>query len=217
MEDSGTMLKGQKVEDSIEVLPQPGLQAEETDVEVSGLHTLGRLPARVFVGGTLTRIVKTPAHQAHLEEEDGVGQCQPYSKTQPVCLSVKGLPPDPAGRTCTLPDSQPPPSPTSHLEKPVSPLKENRAPRFSCRGRRDKRQCHPGQMSPKHLPGSAGMAFLPLQGLSSCSIPLHRNWSVTTSLTFIKLGKAFLFSETALIQFVRCNTGSRREERAGRH
>lgn len=48
----------------------------------------------------------------------------------------------------------------------------------------------------------ARTSYLPLQGLSSPSIPLHRNWSVTTSLTFVKLGKRFLFSETALIQLV---------------
>lgn len=140
------MLKGQKVEDSIQVLTQPGLQAEEIDVEVSGLHTLGGLPAQVFVGGTLTRVVKTPAHQAHLEEETR-GWTVPALLQDSTLLFLKGLPPDPARRTHTLPGSQPLPSPTSHLEKSISPLKENRAPRFSCRERRDKSQCHPGQMS----------------------------------------------------------------------
>lgn len=79
------MLKRQKVQDASQVLSQPGLQAEEIDVEVSRLNTLGRLPEGVSLRGTETRVIKTPAHQAHLEE-------------------------------------------------PVSPLKENRAPRLSSAG-----------------------------------------------------------------------------------
>ena len=62
------MLKRQKVEDAIQVLPQPGLQAEETDVEVSRPNTMRRVPAGVFVGGTMTRVEKAPTHQAHLEK-----------------------------------------------------------------------------------------------------------------------------------------------------
>lgn len=79
------MLKRQKVQDAIQVLSQPGLQAEEIDVEVSRLNTLGRLPEGVSLRGTETRVIKTPAHQAHLgEEQQGWISWQPHSKTQPV-------------------------------------------------------------------------------------------------------------------------------------
>lgn len=47
----------------------------------------------------------------------------------------------------------------------------------------------------------------PLQGLSSSLVPLHRNWSVTTSLTSVKLGNVFLSWETTLIQLVHCSRG----------
>lgn len=64
------MSKGQKVQDPLQVLPQPGLQAEEIDVEISRLDTRRRrLPAGVLVGGAETRVIKTPAHQGHLGEE----------------------------------------------------------------------------------------------------------------------------------------------------
>lgn len=192
------------------MLPQPGLQAEKIDVEVSRLYTLGRLLARVFVGGTLTRIVKTPAHQAHLEEERmGLGS---------------------ASLTPRLNPSVPQRAPTRPCKKNLHPAWPHFPPGKTCISAQGK--LHPqillqgkkGQetVSPRAdlsvtSRGSAGVAFSPLQGLSSCSIPLHRNWSVTTSLTSVKPGKAFLFSETALIQFSRCNAGSRREEHARRH
>lgn len=70
--ESVTVLKGQKVEDTIQVLPQPGLQPEETDVEVPRHNAMRRLPAQVFVGGTVTRVKKTPTHQAHLEGRDNM-------------------------------------------------------------------------------------------------------------------------------------------------
>lgn len=44
----------------------------------------------------------------------------------------------------------------------------------------------------------------PLQGLSSSLVPLQRNWSVTTSLTLVKLGNVTLSWETAWIQLVHC-------------
>lgn len=47
----------------------------------------------------------------------------------------------------------------------------------------------------------------PLQGLSSSPVPLHRNWSVTTSLTSVKLGNVFLSWETTLIQLAHCSRG----------
>lgn len=80
------MLKGQEVQDTVQVLPQPGLKAEEVDVEVSRLNTGGRLPAGVCVGETVTRVVKTPAHQAHLEGRDNKGgdSGSPLSKPQPL-------------------------------------------------------------------------------------------------------------------------------------
>ena len=62
------MLKWQKVQDTIQVLPQPGLQAEKTNVEVPWQNTTWRFLSQVFVGGTMTRVKKTPTHQAHLEE-----------------------------------------------------------------------------------------------------------------------------------------------------
>lgn len=58
-------------------------------------------------------------------------------------------------------------------------------------------------------PWEPGNGCLPLQGLSSFSIPLQRNCSVTTSLTFVKLGKMFLLWETALIQLVHCREDDR--------
>lgn len=45
----------------------------------------------------------------------------------------------------------------------------------------------------------------PLQGLSSSPVPLHRNWSVTTSLTSVKLGNIFLSWETTSIQLAHCS------------
>ena len=49
----------------------------------------------------------------------------------------------------------------------------------------------------------------PLQGLSSPWVPLHRNWSVTTSLTSVRLGNVVLSSRTTLTQFVHCRRGRR--------
>lgn len=46
-----------------------------------------------------------------------------------------------------------------------------------------------------------------MQGLSSFSVPLHKNWSVTTSLTSFKSGNVILSWETASIQLVHCNRG----------
>lgn len=139
------MLKRQKVQDAIQVLPQPGLQAEEIDVEVSRMNTLGRLPEGVSLRGTETRVIKTPAHQAHLgEEQRGWISWWPHSKTQPV-WSLHGSHLTPQEGLVPCLGTQPPPSPASHLEEPVSPLKENRAPRLSCRERRGKRRCHPWQ------------------------------------------------------------------------
>lgn len=46
-----------------------------------------------------------------------------------------------------------------------------------------------------------------MQGLSSFPVPLHRNWSVTTSRTSFKLGNIALSWETASIQLVHCSRG----------
>lgn len=57
------------------MLPQPGLQAEQTDVEIPWRWdpATGRFLAGVFIS-TATGVVETPAHQAHLEEgENGTG------------------------------------------------------------------------------------------------------------------------------------------------
>lgn len=57
------------------MLPQPGLQAEEIDVEISWFRHLapGGSLAGVFIRAA-TGVVETPAHQAHLEEgENGLG------------------------------------------------------------------------------------------------------------------------------------------------
>jgi hypothetical protein len=63
------LLKGQKVQNALQVPPQPGLQAEKINVEVPGRwDARGSLFAGIFVGGAKTRVVETPAHQAHLEE-----------------------------------------------------------------------------------------------------------------------------------------------------
>lgn len=48
-----------------------------------------------------------------------------------------------------------------------------------------------------------------MQGLSSPWVPLHRNWSVTTSLTSVRLGNVVLSLETTLTQFVHCRRGGR--------
>lgn len=49
------------------MLPEPGLQAEEVDVEISRDLAMGRRFAGVLTGAA-TGVVETPAHQAHLEE-----------------------------------------------------------------------------------------------------------------------------------------------------
>lgn len=57
------------------MLPQPGLQAEEADVEIPWWWDLAtrRSLAGVFIRAA-TGVVETPAHQAHLEErENGTG------------------------------------------------------------------------------------------------------------------------------------------------
>lgn len=107
----------------------------------------------------------------------------------------------------------------------MSPLKENCSPRFSChKGRTRNRHpdSHPAPASSGHACWpqgrrcscpqefrlrSGGGRDSPLQGLSSFSIPLHRNWSVTTSLTSFKSGNVVLSWETALIQLAHCNRG----------
>lgn len=96
------MLKWQKVQDTIQVLPQPGLQAEKTNVEVPRKNTTRRFFAQVFVGGTTTRVKKTPTHQAHLEGRDNrveivVAPLQPSTSLVPL----KGLH-LPLARTCAL-------------------------------------------------------------------------------------------------------------------
>lgn len=52
------------------MLPQPGLHAEEIDVKVSWRRDLAtRGPfAGVFVSRAKAGVVKTPAHQTHLEK-----------------------------------------------------------------------------------------------------------------------------------------------------
>lgn len=91
------MLKGQKVQDTIQVLPQPGLQAEEIDVEVPRQNTVWRFPAGVFVGGTMTRVEKTPTHQAHLEGRDNRMEivAAPLQASTSL-VPLKGFPPAPS-------------------------------------------------------------------------------------------------------------------------
>lgn len=131
------MLKWQKVQDTIQVLPQPGLQAEKTNVEVPWQNTTWRFLAQVFVGGTMTRVKKTPTHQAHLEGRDNrveivVAPLQASTSLVPL----KGLPLAPSKKNL-CPGREAPPGPASHLEEPVSPSKENGSPRFSFRERKD--------------------------------------------------------------------------------
>ena len=132
------------------MLPQPGLQAEEIDVEISWRWdpASGCLFAQVFIGAAAWA-VETPAHQAHLHEgEDGVrGWPQPWLQTPDLPDPFKGPP-----RPLTRPGScKPPPS---HLKKPESPLKENGSPRFSC-WKGGTRDCHSD--SPHHCILCPGM------------------------------------------------------------
>ena len=75
-------LEGHKVQDAFQMLPEPGLQAEEVDVEISRDLAMGRGFAGVLTGAA-TGVVETPAHQAHLEEgKVGVGGL-PLSQPRP--------------------------------------------------------------------------------------------------------------------------------------
>lgn len=119
------------------MLPQPGLQAEEIDVEVPRQNTVRRFPAGVFVGGTMTRVEKTPTHQAHLEGRDNrVAIVAAPLQALTSLVPLKGLPPAPSKKDL-CPGRDPTPNPASHLEKPVSSLMENSSPRFSFRERKD--------------------------------------------------------------------------------
>lgn len=60
-------LEGHKVQDAFQMLPEPGLQAEEVDVEISRDLAMGRRFAGVLTGAA-TGVVETPAHQAHLKK-----------------------------------------------------------------------------------------------------------------------------------------------------
>lgn len=51
------------------MLPEPGLQAEEVDVEISRDLAMGRRFAGVLTGAA-TGVVETPAHQAHLKKPE---------------------------------------------------------------------------------------------------------------------------------------------------
>ena len=78
------------------MLPEPGLQAEEVDVEISRNLATGRRFAGVLTGAA-TGVVATPAHQAHLEEENvGVGGFPCPSPN--LFRSFKGLPHPPTRR-----------------------------------------------------------------------------------------------------------------------
>lgn len=117
------------------MLPQPGLQAEEIDVEISWFRDLasGGSLAGVFIRAA-TGVVETPAHQAHLEEgENGMGVCHsPSSKPQPPWF-LQRPPSSPAqGQDPITPVLRAFPF-SPHLKKPESPLKENCSSRFSCR------------------------------------------------------------------------------------
>lgn len=185
---------------------------------------MGGLFAGVFIGAA-TGIVETPAHQAHLgEAENGVGGCcRPSSKPQPPWFLQRSpwLPMRP--RSCN-------PRPTS-----LSLLSSPEKTCISAQGKllllillpeRGTRVCHtdshPDPLSlgqrthvlARMLATGTQAAFSlgirargsPLQGLSSSCIPLHRNWSVTTSLTSDKLNMVLSWV-TSLIQFVHCSRG----------
>ena len=139
-------------------------------------------------------------------------------------------------KVCLIPQQgQDPVTPvlqTSHLKKPESPLKENCSSRFSYqKGGTETvilptittasgRACWPQGTSVAFpwgiwTPGwglgmeSGRRRGSPLQGLSSPWVPLHRNWSVTTSLTSVRLGNVVLSLRTTLTQFVHCRRGRR--------
>lgn len=63
------------------MLPQPGLQAEEINVEISWRwDPASGCPLAGFFIISATGVVETPAHQAHLEEREyGVGGCHSSS------------------------------------------------------------------------------------------------------------------------------------------
>lgn len=54
-------LEGQKVQDTLQVLPQPGLQAKEIDMKISWYLAFGGPLARVFIA-LATGVVETPTH-----------------------------------------------------------------------------------------------------------------------------------------------------------
>lgn len=108
--ESVTMLKGQKVQDTIQVLPQPGLQAEKIDVEVPRQNTVWRFPAEVFVGGTMTRVEKTPTHQAHLEGRDNRMEIVAAPLQASTSASSQRLPTCPAPSKKDLDPGREPPS-----------------------------------------------------------------------------------------------------------
>lgn len=159
---------------------------------------------------------KGPSSPGPPEGEESVGwdTVQPQPNLQASLGSSRAAPA--RLRVLAWPGAAP-----SHLEIPESSLEENCSPRFSCRQRGTRRRVRMGgwvpwwpgdPQAPRGFPQQPRHGgHSPLQGLSSFSIPLHRNWSVTTSPTSVRLGNVFLCWETTSMQLALCGSGGEGE------